>query len=66
MIVKSHEADRYVASPPKGLTLALVYVAAMGVFGAVNWILLVSCCVAGVTGIVWGFYYARTEGEAAK
>ncbi|MBA2587052.1 MAG: DNA polymerase III subunit delta [Alphaproteobacteria bacterium] len=25
MIVKSHEADRYVASPPKGLTLALVY-----------------------------------------
>ena len=25
MIVKSHEADKYVASPPKGLTLALVY-----------------------------------------
>jgi DNA polymerase-3 subunit delta len=25
MIVKSHEADRYVASPPKGLTMALVY-----------------------------------------
>lgn len=25
MIVKSHEADRYAASPPKGLTLALVY-----------------------------------------
>ena len=25
MIVKSHEADRYVASPPKGLSLALVY-----------------------------------------
>ncbi len=25
MIVKSHEADRYVASPPKGLNLALVY-----------------------------------------
>lgn len=25
MIVKSHEADRYVASPPKGLTIALVY-----------------------------------------
>ena len=25
MIVKSHEADRYVASPPKGLTVALVY-----------------------------------------
>ena len=25
MIVKSHEADRYVASPPKGLILALVY-----------------------------------------
>src|ERR1700742_355286 len=25
MIVKSHEADRYVANPPKGLTAALVY-----------------------------------------
>jgi len=25
MIVKSHEADRYVANPPKGLTIALVY-----------------------------------------
>lgn len=25
MIVKSHEADRYVASPPKGLLIALVY-----------------------------------------
>jgi DNA polymerase-3 subunit delta len=25
MIVKSHEADRYVSSPPKGLTIALVY-----------------------------------------
>lgn len=25
MIVKSHEADRYVVSPPKGLTIALVY-----------------------------------------
>ena len=25
MIVKSHEADRYVASPPKALTVALVY-----------------------------------------
>jgi len=25
MIVKNHEADRYVASPPKGLMLALVY-----------------------------------------
>ena len=25
MIVKSHEADRYVASPPKGLVVALVY-----------------------------------------
>src|SRR3954471_13057094 len=25
MIVKSHEADRYVASPPKTLSLALVY-----------------------------------------
>jgi DNA polymerase III subunit delta len=25
MIVKSHEADRYVANPPKGLTVALVY-----------------------------------------
>jgi DNA polymerase-3 subunit delta len=25
MIVKSHEADRYVASPPKALTMALVY-----------------------------------------
>ena len=25
MIVKSHEADRYVANPPKGLALALVY-----------------------------------------
>lgn len=25
MIVKSHEADKYVVSPPKGLTVALVY-----------------------------------------
>jgi DNA polymerase-3 subunit delta len=25
MIVKSHEADRYVANPPKGLAIALVY-----------------------------------------
>jgi DNA polymerase III subunit delta len=25
MIIKSHEADKYVASPPKGLMLALVY-----------------------------------------
>jgi len=25
MIVKSHEADRYVSRPPKGLTIALVY-----------------------------------------
>src|SRR6201989_351893 len=25
MIVKSHEADRYVANPPKGLGVALVY-----------------------------------------
>ena len=25
MIVKSHEADRFVTSPPKGLTVALVY-----------------------------------------
>jgi DNA polymerase-3 subunit delta len=25
MIIKSHEADKYVVSPPKGLTIALVY-----------------------------------------
>ncbi len=25
MIVKSHEADKYVVSPPKGLMMALVY-----------------------------------------
>jgi len=49
-----------------GLTLALIYVSAMGVSGIGNWALLIACCVAGVTGVVWGFYYARTEGEAAK
>jgi hypothetical protein len=49
-----------------GLTLALVYVAAMGVSGAGNWLLLGACCFAGINGVVWGFYYARTEGEAAK
>ena len=25
MIIKSHEADRYVSNPPKGLMIALVY-----------------------------------------
>ena len=47
------------------LTLALIYVSAMGVSGVGSWALLVACCVAGVTGVVWGYYYARTEGEAA-
>ena len=32
MIVKSHEADRYVMSPPKGLTLALLQGQSVGPF----------------------------------
>jgi hypothetical protein len=49
-----------------GLTMALLYFAAMGISGVGNWILVVACCFAGINGVVWGFYYARTEGEAAK
>jgi hypothetical protein len=37
-----------------------------GVSGVGDWVLLIACSIAAVIGVVWGFYYARTEGEAAS
>ena len=49
-----------------GLTAAVLYVAALGgVHSVVDWLVFGASCAAGVTGVVWGFFYARTEGEAA-